>query len=232
MKDVPHEVPTKTDPEIKVKRQRRRIYQDTPVQAGTKKTTEKKTAVAAKNVTEKKSDVVCNDSKTECTKKTERQYIPVEIRSERIIENAMAASMGLGIIPLPLVDSAGIMRIQLYMIRELSKAYQIKFSLVRSQALVTSLIGGLGSVSIATGLFGSLVKLIPVFGGIAGALTLPVVAGAFTYALGKLCIQSFSHGEQAPVSISQATRRSFNEYFQKGIKAAKGLRNRKSVVSN
>ncbi len=232
MKDLPQDAPVSTDQKIKVKRQRRRIYQETPDQTDNTASSSKTATVASDVILEEDSTLSENESNKNCSRKTERHHIPVTLRAARIIENSMAASMGLGILPLPLLDAAGIMGIQLYMIRELSKAYGVEFSVIRSQAFITSLIGGLGSVSVATGLFGSLIKMIPVFGGIAGALTLPVVSGAVTYALGKLCIQSFSQGEQTPVSISQSTRRSFNEYYKKGIVAAKSLNNRVSGPDN
>ncbi len=232
MKNIPQDAPVATDPKIKVKRQRRRIYQETPSQAETKASTSTNETSVPEVVTQDDSASLCDKNIKNCSRKTERHHIPVTLRAERIIENSMAASMGLGILPLPLLDTAGIMGIQLYMIRELSKAYDVKFSLIRSQAFVTSLIGGLGSVSVATGLFGSLIKMIPVFGGVAGALTLPVVAGGVTYALGKVCIQSFTQGKQTPVSISQSTRRSFEEYLKKGIKTAKSLHNSISKPDN
>lgn len=228
MKNIPHEVPVKTNPEIKVSRSRRRIYQNAAAQPDATISDFPESPVAPEAAQVEDFSTLCNENNTECSRKTERHHIPAEIRAERIIDNAMAASMGLGILPLPLIDSAGIMGIQLYMMRELSKTYQIEFSLIRSQAFVTSLIAGLGSVSVATGLFGSLVKLIPVFGSFAGALTLPVIAGAVTYALGRLCIQSFSQNKQIPLSISQSTRRSFERYFKKGVEAANSLNNSRS----
>lgn len=231
MKDLQHETPVKTNPDIKVKRPRRRVYQATPAQQEGNSQAAEEATVVTDVLLQKETISFYNESSTNCSKKTERHHIPTELRADRIIDNAMAASMGLGLLPLPLLDSAGIMGIQLYMIRELSKTYQIEFSLIRSQAFVTSLIGGLGSVSIATGLFGSLVKIIPIIGEIAGALTLPVIAGATTYALGKLCIQSFSQGHQPPVSISQSTRTLFKEYFKKGIEAANSLHNRKAETN-
>lgn len=226
MKDDPHEGPVTHAPEIKVKRQRRRIYQEASDQP------ESPAAVAGvalePEVLPPEESTASKKHSEERSLHTKRQHVPAAVRAERILENSMAASMGLGILPLPLLDTAGIMGIQLYMIRELSKTYEVEFSLIRSQAFVTSLIGGVGSVSIATGLFGSLVKMIPVFGGVAGALTLPVIAGAATYALGRLCIQSFSQGQKTPVSISQSTRQRFNAYFKKGIAAANDLRNKES----
>ena len=67
------------------------------------------------------------------------------------------------------------------------------FSEHRVKSILTSLVGGLGSLAVAP-VFFSLIKIIPIVGQTAGLVSLPLSAGAFTYAVGRIFIQHFASG--------------------------------------
>ena len=106
-------------------------------------------------------------------------------------------SAGAGVIPIPFVDFAAIAGVQLKMVNDLSQLYNVTFHEMRAKALIGALIGSVLPFQAAVGVTGLLmmaIKSAPGIGAIAGAMTLPAVAGAATYALGKLFIEHFESG--------------------------------------
>ena len=101
--------------------------------------------------------------------------------------SAMSAATGL--IPLPLVDIAGLMTIQLLMLKKLSKHYNIPFDSQRSKSAIAILVSGVNSGYIAA----SSSKWIPFIGGFSMA-AMPVVNGALSYAVGRVFIKHFASG--------------------------------------
>ena len=128
-------------------------------------------------------------------------------------------AMGAGLIPLPLIDLATITGIQLKMIAKISKVYGVPFADNRAKSIIASLLGSVGSSSIAVGTFGSLVKSVPGFGAWLGAATMPVASGAFTYAIGKVFIQHFESGGTF-LSLDASSAKS---YFQEMVKEGKAV---------
>lgn len=113
--------------------------------------------------------------------------------AERIIRNHSLGSSGIGLIPLPLVDLVGVTGVQLNMLRKLAKIYGIPFMQDKVKNLVASLIGSVVPISIS-GSAASFIKAIPVVGQTIGVLTMPALAGATTYAVGKVFLMHFSSG--------------------------------------
>ena len=100
--------------------------------------------------------------------------------ADTIIRNHVIWSMGAGLIPVLIADIFAISALQLDMIRQLCKVYQINFAETQGKAIVTSLT----SSTVARITAGSVVKMIPGLGSIIGGITVSVFAGASTYALG------------------------------------------------
>jgi len=113
--------------------------------------------------------------------------------SDNTIRNHVLGSMGVGLIPVPVVDLVALTGIQLNMLRKLAKAYEIPFTQDKVKNLLASLIGGGFPVTFA-GAFASLIKSVPIVGQTVGALAMPILAGATTYAVGKVFTQHFASG--------------------------------------
>ncbi|MBT5902112.1 MAG: YcjF family protein [Opitutaceae bacterium] len=111
-----------------------------------------------------------------------------------LVNQHLGLSLGAGMIPMPIVDVVAISGIQLKLITELSRLYDVPFTRHRAQAILLSLFAGVGSFSLATGVFGSLLKTLPGAGSLLGAATLPVTATALTYAVGHVFIEHFETG--------------------------------------
>ena len=116
-----------------------------------------------------------------------------ETQARQTVRKYMFWSMGAGLIPVPVVDLAAVTAIQLKMISDLAKQYGLKFSRDSGKAVLGSLTGGAGS-AIGGPIAASAIKGFPVIGQAAGAAAMPAVAGAATYAVGKVFIQHFESG--------------------------------------
>lgn len=100
-----------------------------------------------------------------------------------------ALSAATGLIPLPLVDMAGLMTMQLLMLKKLCEQYDIPFNSQRSKSAVAILLSGINCRYMAV----SSAKLIPFFGAFTMA-AMPVMNGAISYAVGRVFIKHFSSG--------------------------------------
>ncbi len=109
-----------------------------------------------------------------------------------IIKSHAIGAMSIGMLPVPLVDAIALTSIQWDLITRLADHYGVPMKGV-SRAMVTSLIGGSLPVLFA-GIGGSLLKLIPGFGLLAGSAALSTLAGAVTHATGKVFMDHFESG--------------------------------------
>ncbi len=112
---------------------------------------------------------------------------------DRIIRHHMYGAAGVGLVPIPLVDLAGLTGVQINMLRKLAKAYDVPFSKDRAKHIIGTMVGSAVPVSIS-GTVASLIKAIPIIGQTTGAVTMSMLGGASTYALGKAFDKHFSSG--------------------------------------
>lgn len=131
------------------------------------------------------------------------------------VKKYMYWSMGAGLIPLPAVDLAAVLAIQLKMVSDLSKQYGLKFSKDAGKAIIASLVGG-AAPAVAGGALASVVKSIPVVGQTAGAVTMPALAAASTYAVGRVFIQHFESGGTFLDFDPERVRAYYSEQYEKG----------------
>jgi len=132
------------------------------------------------------------------TRLVERTYVP------------MAA--GAGIIPVPLVDIAAVMGVQLKMLAEISELYGKPFAESRAKSLVSALLGGVTSGALAA----SLLKALPGLGSVFGGISLSVAAGGTTYAVGHVFIRHFENGGTLLDFDPGKVRALFREQFEHG----------------
>jgi uncharacterized protein (DUF697 family) len=137
----------------------------------------------------------------------------------KVIRNHMLVSMGVGLIPIPMADLVGITAVQLNMLRKLAKLHEVPFTQHKVKSILTALVGGGGSVPVAEG-FASLVKFIPVVGTTVGAVSMPITAGAVTYAVGKVFLQHFASGGTFLTFDPEKVRDYYAEMFKEGKTAA------------
>ena len=138
-----------------------------------------------------------------------------EVSTEKTVRNHVIASMGVGLIPIPIVDLAGITGVQLNMLKKLADAYDIPFSQEMVKNILGSLVGGSIPVIFAR-TFASLVTGIPIIGQTTGVLAMPILAGATTYAVGKVFVQHFASGGTFLTFNPEKVRDYYTEMLKEG----------------
>ncbi len=132
--------------------------------------------------------------------------------AESVIRNHMLLAMGVGFIPLPFMDVVAAGAVQLDMIRQLCKVYNVEFKENQGKAVVSAL-----TTSILTKMgVRSALKLIPGIGTIIGGVALSVFNGASTYALGEVFKKHFDLGGTILDFDVERVRKTYKEKFEKG----------------
>jgi uncharacterized protein (DUF697 family) len=144
------------------------------------------------------------------------------------LKNHIIASMGVGLIPLPLVDLVALTGIQVNMLRKLAKSYDIPFFQDKVKNILASLIGG-GLPVTLSGVFASLLKSVPIVGQTTGALAMTILAGATTYAVGKVFIQHFESGGTFLNFNPDSVRQYYEAMFKEGQSITENLKKEKSA---
>ena len=114
--------------------------------------------------------------------------------AESIVRQHVRWSFGASLIPIPVIDVAAGIGIQLRLISELADAYDVEFEEHRARSVLASLVGSLVPTKLAFGGIGSAVKSIPVVGFFASLATLPVLMAASTHAVGRVFMKHFGDG--------------------------------------
>lgn len=128
----------------------------------------------------------------------------------------MIWSMGAGLIPVPIADLFAVSAIQLDMIRQLAKLYEIDFKQTEGKAYITALTGS----SLAR-LGARAIKFIPGVGSVLGGVTMAVLSGASSFALGEVFKKHFETGGTFLDFDPQRLKKYYDEKFEKGKEVAK-----------
>lgn len=140
--------------------------------------------------------------------------------ADKLIRNHMAWSMGAGLIPVPIADFFAVSAIQLDMIRQLCKLYEVDFRENDGKAIISALTGsGLARLGAQA------VKFIPGVGSVIGGLTMSVLSGASTYAIGEIFKKHFEKGGTILDFDTDRLKKMYNDLFEKGKKVASEMKN-------
>lgn len=110
-----------------------------------------------------------------------------------IVKRNSLYSAGVGIFAIPVVNVAGVAALQVKMLKELADHYDVPFQQDRVKSILASLVGGVVGTRLGYGMVGTIAKL-PLVGPILSVASLPLFAGAITYAVGKVFITHFASG--------------------------------------
>jgi len=144
-------------------------------------------------------------------------------QTDRMIRNHVYGAMGVGLIPLPVVDFLALTGIQVRLLYKLSKFYGVDFSKDRAKAIISVLVGSFVPVA-AAGPLASIMKIVPVIGQTTGALAMLATGGACTYALGQVFVQHFESGGTFLDFNPETVKAYFAEQFKEGQKVATEIR--------
>jgi len=140
-------------------------------------------------------------------------------KAKGITRKRVFAAAGAGLIPFPTADLVAISGIQMELVNSLCNLYNIPFRKEFGRTVVIALIGGILPIH-SSMLLASFVKFIPLLGTITGTVTLSVVGGACTYAVGRVFIQHFEAGGNLLNFNPEKMRSYFQSYYKDGEKMA------------
>lgn len=149
--------------------------------------------------------------------------------AQDLVKKSMYASMAAGLVPVPIFDFLAVSSIQLEMLRRLSHVYGVTFMEGKGKNALAALIGGSFPTSVAP-LVASLTKMIPIVGSTIGAISLPLVSGASTYAVGKVFIQHFESGGTFLTFDPETVRAYYAEQFKEGKAVASSQETKKATA--
>lgn len=136
-----------------------------------------------------------------------------------IITRHIYWSMGAGLIPIPMIDIAAVTAIQLDMLRQLCKVYEVDFNESQGKAWVAAL-----TTSSVSRLAANFVKFIPGIGSIVGGITMSVMSGASTYAVGNVALKYLEEDmDLFEVDLDEA-KSAYEEAYEEGKDVAEDLK--------
>jgi uncharacterized protein (DUF697 family) len=145
--------------------------------------------------------------------------------SEDVIKNHVIAAMAVGLVPIPGVDMAGMVGVQVSMVHQICGIYGVTLRENAARAAVLSLVGGVLPATLATG-FVSALKIIPGLGSLSGAAGASLLGGAMTYAVGQVFHQHLEkHGSLIDFNTTKA-RAAMRREFDNGVGYARSLRSK------
>ena len=142
--------------------------------------------------------------------------------ADRLVRNHVWGAMGVGLIPFPITDIVGLAAIQLNLLRKLAQLYHVPFRKGAARNILSSLVLSTLPVAVTPAIAFSIVKAVPIFGQTAGVLTLPILGGASTYALGKVFIQHFASGGTFLIFDPEQVKDYYQRMFDEGKIIAEG----------
>lgn len=149
---------------------------------------------------------------------SEREKIKKSIKANSIIKNHMVWSMGAGLLPVPIADIFAVSAVQIDMVRQLSKIYDVDFSESEGKAMISAL-----TASGLSRLGARAFKFVPVVGTILGGATMAALSGASTFAIGEVFKKHFETGGNFLDFDPSKVKDFYKEQFNKGRKMAKKM---------
>ena len=140
--------------------------------------------------------------------------------ADTIVRNHMLWSMGAGLIPVPIADFFAVSAVQLDMVRQLCKLYEIDFKENEMKAIITALT----SSGLAKAGARAAIKFVPGIGSVIGGVTMSVLSGASSFALGEAFKRHFETGGTVLDLDLNRLKKVYNEKFEKGKKVAQEMR--------
>jgi uncharacterized protein (DUF697 family) len=139
-------------------------------------------------------------------------------KARRIARSYVGWAVGAGLIPFPLVDVGSLVLLQVKMLTEIARIYEVPLGRERARTLVMSTVGGLAPQGVALTGIPALLKFIPVVGTLLGVAVMPAAAASSTLALAEVFIRhietyghvpdrawpQLAHSQAAPPALAPA----------------------------
>jgi uncharacterized protein (DUF697 family) len=138
---------------------------------------------------------------------------------DQIIRKHLLWAMGAGAIPVPVLDIAAVTAIQLDMLRSLCKLHNVEYSESKGKAIISSL-----TASVMARLGASAIKTIPLLGWLVGGVSMIVLSGAATYALGKVFDKYLMEEGALEIPNMAEAKAHFEAFFEQGKEVAQEIK--------
>ena len=148
-------------------------------------------------------------------------------RGESIVKSHVIWSMGAGLIPIPFVDAAAITLVEIDMLKQLCAIYGKDFQESAGKSYISALTG-----TYLARLGAQAVKAIPVIGSLIGGVSMSILAGATTYAVGTVFIHHFETGGSLFDFDAEKFKSFFRDQFEKGKSVAEDLKKKQEQNKN
>lgn len=143
---------------------------------------------------------------------------------DKVLKHHIIGAIGVGLLPVPVLDFVALTGIQLNLLRKLAQMYQVPFFKDKVKNIISPLVGAAMPGMMGLPVAASLAKLIPALGTTFGVLTMPALCGASTYALGKVFIQHFASGGTFLTFDPEKVKAYYAEMFEEGKRVAEQIK--------
>lgn len=147
--------------------------------------------------------------------------------AEAIIRAHVLWAMGAGLIPIPFVDFAAVTAIQLDMLKDLAVCYGADYSRSSGKSFVSALTG-----TTFASIGSSIVKVIPGLGSVLGGVSMSLMSGASTYAVGQVVMTQLAAGRSLTSLDLDSARQAYEDAFQKGKSYVSDLKEEKDTAAD
>lgn len=145
-------------------------------------------------------------------------------QAETAIKTHALYAAGGGLIPIPIVDFLAVSGIQIDLVQNLCQIYNLNFYKHQGKSLISALAG----TSLAT-LGSSFIKAIPGVGSFLGGVSMSLLSGASTYAIGQVFAQHFENGGTMEDLNAEEFQAFYKQKVEEGKKVVEDLKNREET---
>lgn len=142
-----------------------------------------------------------------------------QAKAAEIIRNHVGFSLGAALVPFPGADLLAVSAVQLNMLRQLARLYDVGFIDSLGKNVISAVAGG-GVARLGA----SLIKAIPGVGTVIGELSMPALSGASTYALGHVIANHLQKGGTLNDLDLSMARKGYEEEMEAGKQVAEAMR--------
>lgn len=139
-------------------------------------------------------------------------------QADRIIHEHVLWSIGAGLVPLPIIDIFAVTAVQLDMLKQLARLHSVSLTESEGKAWVSTLAG-----NVVARVGANALKLIPGIGTIIGGVSMSILSGASTYAIGQVAERHFETGGNFGNLDMAAAKRAYEQELERGKQVASNL---------
>ena len=139
--------------------------------------------------------------------------------ADKVVRKHVLYAMAAGLVPVPLIDIAAVTAVQIDMLRQIATVYGADYDASRGKAFASALAG-----STFARIGASVVKTLPGIGTLVGGVSMSVLSGASTYAVGTVAIGVFESGGDLVSANLDAAKQAYLQQFEEGKQFISSLR--------